>query len=168
MARRIEHLTTASWPADRVHHALVDPTYLRDRLAAIGGVGAELVAHNAANGTVAYQLRQGVPAAELPSMARSFLGGDLVIKRVETWRTAGDGYEGTFEATINGVPGEVTGTMSLADTGSGGSELALRGQARVGIPLVGGKFEELIVEQVGKLLDKEAAFTMSWLAEHPS
>ncbi|RKT57936.1 DUF2505 domain-containing protein [Saccharothrix australiensis] len=162
MARRIEHLTTSRRPASDVYSALVDDAYLRDRLAALGGVGAELVAFNRTDTTTSYQLRQGIPAEKLPSVARGVLGGDLLIDRAESWTEAG--YAGTVEVTLGGVPGRLDGTITLADAAGGGSELTLVGQVKVGIPLVGGKLESLIVEQVAVLLDKEAEFTTEWLA----
>ena len=39
-------------------------------------------------------------------------------------------------------------------------------EVKVGIPLIGGKFEGVIAEQVGKLLAAESEFTGKWLAEH--
>ncbi|MFI9813085.1 DUF2505 domain-containing protein [Saccharothrix variisporea] len=162
MARRIEHLTTSRWPAADVYSALVDETYLRDRLDVLGGTGAALIAFDKADGTTSYQLKQGVPADKLPSMARSVLGGDLIIDRAESWTEAG--YTGTVEVTLNGVPGRLDGTFTVADAAGGGSELTLVGQVKVSIPLMGGKLESLIVEQVALLLDKESEFTAEWLA----
>ncbi|MFI9007053.1 DUF2505 domain-containing protein [Actinosynnema sp. NPDC053489] len=161
MARRIEHRTTSRWPARDVYAALVDETYLRDRLAELGGTNPELVAFTATDQSTSYQLRQGVPADRLPSVARGLLGGDLVIDRAESWTEAG--RTGTVEVTLNGVPGRLDGTITLADA-PGGSELTLIGQVKVGIPLMGGKLEALIAEQVALLLDKESEFTAEWLA----
>ncbi|MBB5954687.1 hypothetical protein FHS29_001257 [Saccharothrix tamanrassetensis] len=162
MARRIEHLTTSRWPASDVYAALVDETYLRDRLDVLGGSDAALVAFTRTDATTSYQLKQGVPADKLPSVARGVLGGDLVIDRAESWTEAG--HTGTVEVTLNGVPGRLDGTITLADVAGNGSELTLVGQVKVGIPLIGGKLESLIAEQVALLLDKEAEFTTEWLA----
>ncbi|MEU4802309.1 DUF2505 domain-containing protein [Actinosynnema sp. NPDC023587] len=162
MARRIEHLTTFPRPASEVYAALVDESHLRDRLAALGGVDAALVAFTTTEGTTSYQLKQGVPADRLPPVARGVLGGDLVIDRAESWTEAG--RAGTVEVTLNGVPGRLDGTFTLVDTAGGGSELTLAGQVKVGIPLMGGKLEGLIAEQVAVLLENETEFTTEWLA----
>jgi len=159
MARRIEHHTTSPHSAEKVFGALVDETYLRDRLAEIGGTNAGLVTFTTTETRTSYQLRQGVPAEHLPSMAKSLLGGDLVIQRVENWAA----LAGTVEVTINGVPGRMDGAFTLADNGSG-SKLTLTGEIKVSIPLMGGKLEKLIAEQVAVLLDKESEFTSEWLA----
>lgn len=161
MARRIEHRTTSTWPVQDVFTALVDESYLRDRLAVLGGTDARLVSYDAADGRTSYQLKQGVSAEHLPSVAKGLLGGDLVIHRAEVW--TGAGTTGTVEVTINGVPGKLDGTLVLADH-AGGSSLTLTGQVKVSIPLMGGKLETMIAEQVAKLLDKENEFTTEWLA----
>lgn len=162
MARRIEHLTTSTWPVQDVYRALVDETYLKDRLKVLGGTDAQLVSFTSSGGQTSYQLKQGVAAEHLPSVAKSLLGGDLVIHRVEAWTEAG--HTGTVEVTINGVPGRLDGTIELAEHAGGGSKLTLTGQVKVSIPLVGGKLETMIAEQVAALLDKENEFTTEWLA----
>ena len=159
MARRIEHHTTSPHSAEKVFGALVDETYLRDRLASIGGNDAELVTYSSADGKTSYQLKQGVPAEHLPSIAKSMLGGDLVIQRIENWAAGA----GTVEVTINGVPGRLDGAFTITDNGAG-SKTTLVGEVKVSIPLMGGKLEKLIAEQVVVLLNKESEFTSEWLA----
>ncbi|WP_207310593.1 DUF2505 domain-containing protein [Lentzea alba] len=159
MARRIEHHTTSPHSAEKVFGAMVDETYLRDRLAAIGGTNAELVSFSYADGKASYELKQGVPAEHLPSVAKSLLGGDLVIKRVEIWAAGA----GTVEVTLSGVPGRLDGAFTITGNGSG-SKVTLTGEAKVSIPLMGGKLEKVIAEQVVVLLDKESEFTTQWLA----
>lgn len=162
MARRIEHHTTSPHSAEAVFGAMVDETYLRDRLAEIGGDNAELLAYTSTPDQTTYQLKQGVPAEHLPSLAKSVLGGDLVIQRAETWTAAG--HTGTVEVTISGVPGRLNGTFTLTPNGGAGSKLTLQGQVKVSIPLMGGKLEGMIAEQVIVLLNKESEFTAEWLA----
>lgn len=159
MARRIEHHTTSPHSAEKVFGAMVDETYLRDRLAAVGGNDPELLTFSTSGERTSYQLRQGVPAEHLPSIAKSLLGGDLVIQRAETWAAGA----GTVEVTLNGVPGQLKGAFTITDNGSG-SKLTLTGEVKVSIPLMGGKLEKLIAEQVAVLLDKESEFTSEWLA----
>lgn len=163
MASRIEHRADLDAPASRVHAALVSTDYLTDRLAAIGGPDAALVEHTASGDAVTYRLRQMVPAADLPSIARSVLRGDLVVERTEKWSPSGSGYAGTTSARVGGVPGEITGAYALTDTASG-SSWRTEGTVKVKVPLVGGKIEGVIAEQVTRLLAAEARFTADWLA----
>lgn len=160
MPSRMEHRARFATPADTVHAAIVDPAYLADRLEALGGNNASVVDRTEHNGTVTFRVRQGLAAEHLPSAVRTLLKGDLVVDRTETWNTD---KTGTVKATIPGVPGEITGEMRLSSLDSG-SEWVTTLSVRVNIPLVGGKLEKSIGEQVVKLLANEAAFTDRWLA----
>lgn len=171
MTTTIEHLTSFPARADSVYSAQVDPVFLKERLKAVGGPQGELVGRKASGLVVTLRLRQGVPARQLPSAVRSFLSGDLVVAREETWRGARDSaegavFEGTLRATIPGVPGEITALTRVADLAEGGSEWVTNAEIRVGIPLLGAKVESLLAEQLRKLMAAETEFTGTWLADH--
>jgi hypothetical protein len=169
MATSIEHLTSFSARADSVYSAQVDPAFLQDRLKAVGGPQTELLGQQLSEGGVTVRLRQGVPAGQLPSAVRTFLSGDLVVARKEIWRGVGDGeFEGRLRATIPGVPGEITARTLVADLVEGGCEWVTTAQIRVGIPLLGAKVENLLAEQVRKLMAAETEFTGTWLASRKS
>lgn len=166
MPRRFEHRAGFSAPAKTVYAALVDSGFLTERLERLGGKGATLVEHTTSADTVSFRLRQGLDAEHLPGAARAIFKGDLVVEREERWHPDGTGYVCTGRATISGVPGEITSRARLDDRADG-SELVTTAEARVGIPLVGGKLEGVIAEQVGRLLTGEAEFAAKWLAERP-
>jgi uncharacterized protein DUF2505 len=165
MARRIEHRTRSAFDTKTVYETLVDPTYLSARLAAIGGTDARLLDHTVTGDRVAYRLRHGVESRNLPPAIRTLLGGDLKIERAETWQPEGPCYRGTVAVTIPGMPGELGATMRLGPAGDG-SELVLDGLVKIPIPLVGGRIEESVAEQIAKLLDSEHTFAEDWLAQH--
>jgi hypothetical protein len=167
MARRIEHRSRSGWHAETVYTTLVDPGFLAARLAELGGKGATLAEHHTdPDGGVSYRLRHGVAAENLPSAVRTILGGDLTVDRTETWRPdPAGGYRGTVKVTIPNMPGDIGGTSRLTDTDSG-STLVLDGQVRVPIPLIGGKVEETVADQISRLLDTEHAFAEKWLNAH--
>jgi hypothetical protein len=168
MARRIEHRSRSRWDARTVYTTLVDPEYLNERLDKLGGKGARLSYHRESGTQVSYQLRHGVEAQNLPPAVRTLLGGDLMIDRTETWRPdSAGGYAGTVAVTIPGMPGDLSATMRLTDA-DGGSTLVTDGSVKIPIPLVGGRIEETVAEQIGKLLDSEHTFTESWLDKHQS
>ncbi|GAA0539077.1 DUF2505 domain-containing protein [Saccharopolyspora spinosporotrichia] len=171
MARRIEHRSTSEWPASRVYEALVDVDYLKNRLNEIGGTKTELVEHVATGEDVRFQVRQGVRAESLPPIARTVVGGDLMIDRSESWRCAEEGhYTGEIAAEIAGAPCSITGSMWLRDlaepAGAAVSEFVVDGSVRVNVPFVGGKLEEFVCEQIQQLLAAEERYTSDWLARH--
>lgn len=160
MASRIEHRATFPASVADVVAAQSDEAALHARLAEIGGTGAALEGHTVDGDEVRYTLVQGVPADKLPSVAQKFVSGDLMVRREHVWR----GGEGTIRAQVDGIPGEITGTVSVEPDGDAAARQVTRGEVTVRIPLVGGKLEGLIAEQVTTLLEREADFTTSWLA----
>lgn len=169
MARRIEHRSASEWPAAEVYRALIDSAYLEARLAELGGDTAMLVRHTPTADGVHFQLRHSVSADSLPAVARSVVGGDLTIDRSESWHREQDGYyTGEIAAEIAGAPCSITGSMWLRDlaepSGSVVSELVISGGVKVNLPFVAGKLEDLVADQVQKLLADEERFTTEWLA----
>jgi hypothetical protein len=164
VSRRITHRATWDAPAEEVYAELVDADHLRERLAELGGNDPALLEHAVDDSGARLRLRHAVPVEFLPSVVRRFTGDDLVLDRHETWTPrSGGGYDGTFEVTVRGLPGTMSGTQRLSDNG-GGAVSEVDGQATVSVPMVGGKIEGVVVEQVGNLLDAEDAFTRRRLA----
>ena len=165
MPRPIRYQSRYSCPASDLFATLVDRTYLEARLARIGGNNAVLLEFAADTETAKYTLRQGVSQQHLPAPVQKVLRGDLVIERAETWRLAATGrYEGTVNARVKDAPGTISGVLRLTDLGGAGSQLSIDGQAKVDVPLIGGKIESAIAEQVVRLMEREARFTAEWLA----
>jgi hypothetical protein len=159
VSTRIAHRATWDVPAEEVYAELVDGDHLRARLEELGGKDPALVEHSVDASGARLELRHSVPVEFLPTAVRRFTGDDLVLDRVETWRVRQDGgYDGTFEVTVRGLPGTMTGTQELTDSG-GGAVTEIQGEATVSVPMVGGRIEKVVVEQVGALLDAEDAFT---------
>jgi Protein of unknown function (DUF2505) len=159
MPSRFEHRATFPAPADTVYSTLVDEAFLTARLRDIGGKGAALLDHQTSDDTATYRLRQGVDAKHLPSAVRSILSGDLVVEREERWR----GHESAGRATINGVPAEIKSRSRLVPNGDD-TQLVTEAEVKVSIPLIGGKIEKVVAEQVTKLLAAEAEYAEKWLA----
>ena len=55
--------------------------------------------------------------------------------------------------------------MSLADDGAG-SLFVVHADVTVKVPLFGGKIEEIVADQVRRLLEAETEFTVRWLGSH--
>jgi Protein of unknown function (DUF2505) len=177
MPRPIRYQSRYTCPAVDLFAILVTREYLQARLDRIGGNNAVLLELASDAETAKYTLRQGVNHEYLPGPIQKILRGDLVIERSETWRLVAAGrYEGTVTAKVKDAPGSIGGALALADLGGpgssnpnpAGSQLSIDGQAKVDVPLIGGKIESAIAEQVVKLMEREARFTADWLARGPS
>ncbi|GAA5155319.1 DUF2505 domain-containing protein [Pseudonocardia eucalypti] len=164
MSRPIRCSFRYSSAPEAVFGVLTDREFLEARLARIGGPGAGLVDHSATPDAARIVFLQGVSRDHLPGPVRKLLPGDLRIERTETWRLVAPGrYAGEIGGRVKDAPGQVSGTLAL--TGAGGScDYVLDGTAKVNVPLVGGKVEELIAEHLNKLIDRESRFAQEWLS----
>lgn len=164
MARPIDYRSTSQHPADTVYATTVDPEFLRARLAQLGGPGAALLEHTADPHAARYQLRHGLDESQLPPLVRSFLAGDVVIDRTESWKRMADGhYDGEVTVGIPGTPASAAGWMRLTDQDSGGSEFHVHVDVTVKVPLIGAGIEALVGDQLVELLAMETAFTQEYL-----
>jgi hypothetical protein len=165
MSRQIDFRSTSAYPADEVYATMVDPDYLRARLQRIGGPGAGLLEHAVDTEGAHYRLRHGLDAKDLPAAVRGVLPGNITIERSERWTRQDTGrYLGDVEVSIQGTPASAAGGMRLHDGLDGGSELQVRADVTVQVPLIGGKIEGVVADQVRSLLSAESAFTQRWLA----
>jgi Protein of unknown function (DUF2505) len=166
MARSIDYRSTLNFPAEKVYATMTDPDYLRARLREIGGPGSGLLDHEASPDSARYELKQGLPEKDLPPVVGKVMNGDLAIVRTETLnRTAPGSYTGDVDVAIPGAPASAAGTMRLADAPDG-SLFEVHADVTVRVPLIGGKIEEIVAEQVRRLLEAETAFTIRWLGQH--
>jgi hypothetical protein len=164
MARQLDYRSTSPYPAEKVYATMVDPDYLRARLRDMGGPGAELLEHTADTAGASYRLRHGVDAKNLPGAVRGLFSTGITIERSERWTREDSGrYRGNVEVTVAGAPGSAAGGMRLCDVADGGSEFQVHADITVNVPLIGGKIEGFVTEQMQNLLADESAFTQRWL-----
>jgi hypothetical protein len=166
MARSIDYRSTLAFPAEKVFAAMTDPEYLRARLRELGGPGSEVLEHEANPDGARYRLKQGLSESDLPPIVGKVMNGDLAIERTETLRRTTPGnYGGDVEVKIGNAPASAAGTMTLAHAPDG-SLFEVHADVTVRVPLFGGKIEEIVAEQVRRLLEAETAFTIRWLGSH--
>ncbi len=103
----------------------------------------------------------------LPGMITQFHRGDLRIRREERWEPVTNGSAtASVTGSILDAPASLTGAAVLEPvTESGGARLKLRATVEVRIPLVGGKLENFIGNQLVELLIAEQRFTTTWIGE---
>ncbi|ASF11315.1 hypothetical protein NBRGN_113_00340 [Nocardia brasiliensis NBRC 14402] len=161
MATPLAYTARYSHPAAAVRAAFANDQYWKDRVAEVGGPNARLDSVTVDGDQIRIHLVQAIAAELLPAAITAVRPGDLIIPRVETWT----GDNATFQATVEGAPAEVRGTIALVDDGAG-STAAANGTIEVKIPLFGGKIENAIAEHLTEVLKNEEEFTNTWLASH--
>ena len=96
----------------------------------------------------------------VPSFARNFVGATIDLVQREEWITP---TEATFDVSIPGKPGEMSGTAKLVQSGPDAVE-TVRMDVRVAVPLVGGKLEDLVAGLLKDAFRAENKVGVKWLA----
>ena len=102
-----------------------------------------------------------VQAAQgIPSFAKRFVGDEIQLVQTERWS---DIENARVDVVIPGKPGQMTGTLTLRESGGTTTE-TVEMEVKVSIPLVGGKIEALIADLLRKALKVENAVGRKYLA----
>ncbi|CAM3976678.1 MULTISPECIES: DUF2505 domain-containing protein [Tsukamurella] len=173
MTTRLERsLDYATSPA-ALHAAFTDAQYWPARVAEVGGDDAKITELTVSGDAAAPDTRSvrvvvtyTIGADKLPSVVTAIKPGGLQIERTEEWGPFdGTRCEGTFSATIDGVPAHLSGSAVL-EAGPEGARITARGEAAVSIPFVASKVESLVIENLQELMENEREFTLAWIAQH--
>ncbi|GAA1869509.1 DUF2505 domain-containing protein [Pseudonocardia ailaonensis] len=163
MSRPMDFRATTDHPVDAVYAAMSDRAILADRLERMGGPGAGILEYASDEQGCRYRIRHGIDEKDLPGVVKTFVGGGgITVERDETWRKAGDGYDGTVRVALPGMPAGADGTMRLEPAGAGTS-FHVHCDITVRVPLIGGKIEETVAEQIKRLLAMETDYTLTRL-----
>lgn len=141
--------------------------YWLDRLAAYGGDSMTLdLLEVDADGVVTVSTTQDLRREVLPGALAKALPGNLKLVRAETWRSVDDErVTGDVRISASGIPGSGQGSAMLTPADDG-SRLTLSGTLEVRIPLVGGRIERFIGDQLAEQIPDVQRFTTQWIADH--
>jgi len=119
------------------------------------------------DGSIDVITTQVLRSDRLPGLITQFHRGDLRIRREEKWEPVTNGSAtATITGSILDAPASLTGTAVLEPVAeTGGARMKLRATVEVRIPLVGGKLENFIGNQLVELLIAEQRFTTTWIGE---
>lgn len=148
---RVWAMTTDQAFQDRKCEATGATSY--ESTVTLQGGGATIVAH-----------RQ-MPTSYLPDQLKPFAGTSLVVVETQTWgAAAADGSrEGTVEVSIKGAPVALSGTATMQPNGSS-TMLAINGELKASIPLVGGRIEKAAAPAVISAIGIESEVGAVYLA----
>jgi len=97
------------------------------------------------------RIDQWQPTAGVPSVAKKIVGDKTNIVQEEDWSSLS---QAALRVTIPGKPGDMSGTITLAEDGGTTTE-TVEMTIKVGIPLVAGKLETIISGLLLKALKTE-------------
>ncbi len=154
---------------EQVYRAFSDEQYWLVRLNDSGADHATLDEMAvSADGGIRIRTTQTLRADRLPAVVTQFHRGDLSFVRQEVWTPIVDGRATALvTGAIPGAPATLSGDAALVPATTGaGSRMALTATVEVRVPLVGGKIENFIGNQLVDLLIAEQHFTTVWITEN--
>lgn len=149
---------------EKIRSAFASEAYWHARIAEFGGGATTLDTLTVdTDGTISVATTQGLSQGVLPGALARVFSGDLALIRTETWWPGEDRVTGEVTLAASGVPGEGRGSALLAPVAEG-SSLTLSGTVEVRIPLVGGRIEKYICDQITIEIPTLQRFTSDWIS----
>ena len=134
-------------PSANVIKMFSDKAYFERKYKDLGFGNIEVLEHSTDGKKfkikVRYSARNEAPM--IPDFAKKFLGETNVVTQTDSWDI--EKKTGRLEAEIRGVPVKVSADMSLKDEGAGSAN-SLKWTISCGIPLLGGKLEQVVAGDI--------------------
>ncbi|WP_167478241.1 DUF2505 domain-containing protein [Nocardia arthritidis] len=167
MARRLDY--SARYPlrtTKELYAALSNRDYWDARMVEMNkyAPGNEVASFEAGDDGIDVVLNHVLPREMLPEIAQTVMRKDMVITHKETFGPFGPEVEGKFSASIPAGPGSLGGTMRMFPTDTG-CTMRYSSEAKVFIPMLGPRLEQLMLINLVDLFRGEAEFTIQWLDE---
>jgi hypothetical protein len=156
---RFSHVNRYAAPPDRVRAMLLDPAF-RERVCQSQKALDHKVEVREEGAATVVEVTRTQSMAGAPAAATKVVGSSITVVQRERW-TGPDTAHLAME--IPGKPGHLRGSVRLRATAEGCEE-EFSGEAKVAIPFVGGKLEQLVSQILTKALVREAEVGQAWLA----
>ena len=154
---KLTHSLTYDAALADVHAMLADPAFRTRVVEAMGASIRELTLTPSGDG-FDLVLDQDQQTAGLPSFAKKFAGETTRAIQTESWGAT----SGTLSIETPGKPSSAAGTITLSESGGRTTETVTL-DITVKVPLIGGKLENLVADQVRAGMDTEHAVGVAWL-----
>ena len=155
MGKRFSSSFDSPVDVERLYGVLTAPDWAATKSARLGDDSTVVRRDVSGGGSVTLVVSRRLPAG-VPGFLQRFLPSDGRVTTHDVWAPLADGVRrGTWSADIAGAPAKLGGAMRIESI-AGGSRYTIDGEVRVSVPLIGGKAESFIAEQVVKLADAEA------------
>lgn len=164
MSKKISE--TMSYPeasCEEVFTMFIDEDYIAAKLNGTGGSDLDISVVAEGSDTLV-SAKRSLPA-QVPSFMKSFVGDSIRVEEDSRWSPADDLGARTAATTLEfvGTPAKVSGTLDLRPAGSG-CEVLVNFDVKASVPLVGGKIEGVIADQIARAINKENEIGLEFLA----
>jgi Protein of unknown function (DUF2505) len=157
--KRVSHtLTYPGTTVADVYAMLAEPAY-RKAVADYQGVAGFSCDITPDGSGMRARLEQAHGTDRIPSFAKKMVGNEIRFVQDESWSSPSGA---DIHVTIPGRPGEMTGSTTLTQSGA---DVVQRVDlsVKVGVPLIGGKLEDLVAGFLTGAFDAENKVGVKWL-----
>jgi len=156
---KMRHELTYAAPLDEVYAMLADPAF-REKVGKAQDVARVEVSVTEEAGGLTLVNDQDQNTAGLPSIAKKIVGDTTRAVITERWSGQDSA---TVEIAVPGKPTSAKGTITLNGSGDTTTE-TIELEVTVKVPLIGGKLEGVMAENIKSGYDVEHGVGAAWLA----
>jgi hypothetical protein len=143
---KFEERHTFDQPAETVMRMYADKAFFDRKYKEIGAIECELLDHQKTDARFSVKYRLVMRSdAPLPEVARKILGDTVKMVQQDAWDVSA--RTGRIDIEIKGAPLKISADMKLIDEAGKGVNVQ-SWNVSCGIPLVGGKIEAAIAEDI--------------------
>ena len=164
MARRLSYSARYTQSAEKLYQAQSIKQYWDDMMAGFQMISphCEVDSFVSDETGIRVVLKQTIGRDQLPALAQTVMKKDMVITRNIHYDAYGETTAGTYDASIPAGPGSLSGVVSLFATDTGAT-LRTTSEAKVYLPFIGGKLEQLMLVNLVDLWRGEGEVTENYL-----
>jgi hypothetical protein len=159
MGTRLTHTMVYDASLADLSAMLDDPAYREEVVSALGGSEGSVTFEQVGD-TVVVVVSQVQSSDGIPGFAKKFVGDQIPLLQREGWTSAD---HADLEVTIPGKPGQMVGSIELAEDGGTTTE-TFDVVITVTIPLVGGRIDKIIADLLRKALRAEVLVGRDYLS----
>jgi hypothetical protein len=143
---------------------LSDPAFITSKCERTGSRETTVDVTSADDGGATLTSKRVLPA-NLPSVAKPFVGDTLTVTEVQAWGPAASDGSRSGTTTVDfGAPMAFSATLTLVATADG-STMTTHGEFKASVPFVGGKIEKVAADETTRYLEKEQQVGQEWLSD---
>ena len=164
MGKKISAQMTYDADPTAVYAMYADPEFVREKNERTGGRNVAVEVDARGEGCVIVASRE-LPADQLPSIAKKFVGDTIATTQTDTWQApnSGNDRDGTMSVDFHSLPMSVSGTFRLEAT-KNGTVCKIEAEVKASVPFVSGKLEDVTAGQFMRAVGAEEKIGREWLA----
>lgn len=149
-------------PCARVLAKFATAGFLQAKYEGQGARNIQLLEESRDGDTTRYTFTRDVPVqVDVPAFARSLVPASITLIQTDTWNAAT--RSGRLDIAFKGMPVQLRCDMRLEDR-AGGSHHTLDFNIQVNVPLIGGKLEKLLAEDLRMKFQHDTAVSQALVA----